>query len=150
MAAKKKASKKRKSGTKTPAKSKRSPQPLSDDQIEVPKVEGMLSHRTTEGPEGAALRQAMQELAGQINKDKAHKVITHLMYLTEDWTWEMGGCFRILGSGDANDVHAEIPPLLNNSVVLKRTDDAWHSVSAIPRGCTRSRKLLQVWFWGAS
>jgi hypothetical protein len=84
----------------------------------------------------------------QPHVDKPHKVVTHLLYLTDDWTAEMGGCFRILGSADPDDVRGEVPPLPNNSLVLNRTDNAWHSVSAIPRGSGRTRKLLQIWFWG--
>ncbi|MGK5627798.1 2OG-Fe(II) oxygenase [Streptomyces sp. URMC 123] len=84
----------------------------------------------------------------QPHVDKPHKIVTHLMYLTENWTEDLGGCFRVLGSNDPQDVHTEIPPLPNNAIVLRRTDNAWHSVSAIPRGQQRSRKLLQVWFWG--
>ncbi|MGW1059899.1 2OG-Fe(II) oxygenase [Micromonospora rubida] len=80
--------------------------------------------------------------------DKAHKIVTHLMYLTDNWTSEMGGCFRVLSSNDPEDVHTEIPPVPNNSLVLRRTDNAWHSVSRIAMGGNRSRKLLQVWFWG--
>ncbi|MFE4924865.1 2OG-Fe(II) oxygenase [Streptomyces sp. NPDC056661] len=79
--------------------------------------------------------------------DKAHKIVTHLMYLTENWSPEMGGCFRVLRSNDPDDVHTEIPPLTNNSIVLRRTDNAWHAVSPIPRESNRSRRLLQVWFW---
>ncbi|HEU5160825.1 MAG TPA: 2OG-Fe(II) oxygenase [Streptosporangiaceae bacterium] len=84
----------------------------------------------------------------QPHVDKPHKIVTHLMYLTDGWSREMGGCFRVLGSGEPDDVHTEIPPVPNNSIVLRRTDNAWHSVTPIPRGSTRSRKLLQVWFWG--
>jgi hypothetical protein len=79
--------------------------------------------------------------------DKPHKIVTHLMYLTDNWSAEMGGCFRVLRSDDPADVHTEIPPVPNNSIVLRRTDNAWHSVTAIPRGHDRSRRLLQVWFW---
>ncbi|WP_236792404.1 2OG-Fe(II) oxygenase [Amycolatopsis sp. GM8] len=84
----------------------------------------------------------------QPHVDKAHKIVTHLMYLTEEWTPEMGGCFRVLSSDQPDDVHIEIPPLPNNSIVLRRTDNAWHSVSAIPRGSGQTRRLVQVWFWG--
>jgi len=78
--------------------------------------------------------------------DKPHKIVTHLMYLTDNWTAEMGGCFQVLGSGDDSDVRREIPPVLNNCLVLRRTDNAWHSVSRIPRG-QPPRKLVQTWFW---
>jgi SM-20-related protein len=84
----------------------------------------------------------------QPHVDKPHKIVTQLLYLTEDWSAEMGGCFRILGSDDPEDVLEEVPPLPNNSLVLSRTDNAWHSVSAIPRDTDRSRRLVQIWFWG--
>ncbi len=80
--------------------------------------------------------------------DKPHKIVTHLLYLTEEWTPDMGGCFRVLGSEDPDDVLDEVPPLPNNALVLHRTDNAWHSVSPIPEDSGRSRKLVQVWFWG--
>jgi 2OG-Fe(II) oxygenase superfamily len=84
----------------------------------------------------------------QPHVDKPHKIVTHLFYLTDQWSPDMGGCFQVLGSDDSSDVHTEIPPVPNNSIVLRRTDNAWHSVSSIPRGTRRSRTLLQVWFWG--
>ena len=84
----------------------------------------------------------------QPHVDKPHKIVTHLMYLTDGWTEDLGGCFRVLRSADPGDVHAEIQPVPNNSVVLRRTNNAWHSVSGIPRSSRRSRTLLQVWFWG--
>jgi hypothetical protein len=80
--------------------------------------------------------------------DKPHKVVTHLMYLTEDWTPAMGGCFRVLLSGDTNDVHAEVSPAKGQSILLRRTDTAWHSVTPTPRDSPCERRVLQVWFWG--
>jgi hypothetical protein len=80
--------------------------------------------------------------------DKPHKIVTHLLYLTDNWNKDMGGCFQVLGSDNPTDVHTQIPPVPNNSIVLRRTDNAWHAVSPIPRGTDRSRKLLQIWFWG--
>jgi hypothetical protein len=79
--------------------------------------------------------------------DKSHKIVTHLMYLTPEWSPEMGGCFRVLGSNDPEDVHTEIAPTSNVSIVLRRTDNAWHCVSRIPRETQQTRTLLQVWFW---
>ena len=79
--------------------------------------------------------------------DKPHKMVTHLIYLNEQWTPEMGGCLQLLGSGDPNDVQVEVPPIKNTGVVLRRTDWAWHAVSKIPLGCKLTRQVLQVWFW---
>jgi hypothetical protein len=78
--------------------------------------------------------------------DKSHKMVTHLMYLTENWEPSIGGSFQVLGSGDSGDVVAEFPPYANHSLVLRRTDNAWHSVTGIPRD-SRPRRLVQTWFW---
>ena len=78
--------------------------------------------------------------------DKPHKMVTHLMYLTENWQPEMGGCFLVLGSDDSTDARQELPPRAGDSIVLRRTDNAWHSVTPIPRG-GRPRRLVQTWFW---
>jgi hypothetical protein len=83
----------------------------------------------------------------QPHVDKPHKIVTHLMYLTDSWTPEMGGCFRILASERADDVYAEVSPDSGRSILLRRTDNAWHSVDLIPRGSTRERHVLQAWFW---
>lgn len=85
----------------------------------------------------------------QPHVDKPHKIVTHLMYLSEQWTPEMGGCLQLLGSGDPGDVRVEVPPLKNTGVVLRRTDWAWHAVSKMPRGREGTRRVLQVWFWAA-
>jgi hypothetical protein len=83
----------------------------------------------------------------QPHVDKPHKIVTHLMYLTDNWTPEMGGCFRILASQRADDIYAEVPPDSGRSILLKRTDNAWHSVELVPRGSTQERHVLQAWFW---
>jgi SM-20-related protein len=80
--------------------------------------------------------------------DKPHKMVTHLMYLTEDWEPSAGGAFLVLGSSDHTDVSQSFPPYAGSSLVLRRTDDAWHSVTPIPRG-GRPRRLIQTWFWAS-
>jgi SM-20-related protein len=80
--------------------------------------------------------------------DKAHKMVTHLMYLTENWDPSVGGSFLVLGSDDETDVVHSLPPYANSSLVLRRTDNAWHSVDSIPRG-GRPRRLIQTWFWAS-
>lgn len=84
----------------------------------------------------------------QPHVDKPHKIVTHLIYLTAGWTSEMGGCFRVLSSGAPEDVFTEIPPTAGRSILLRRADNAWHSVSPIPRATAHDRLTLQVWFWG--
>lgn len=79
--------------------------------------------------------------------DKEHKIVTHLMYLNDEWLPAMGGVLQLLGSSSPEDVRVEVPPRKNTGVLLKRTDDAWHAVSKIPMGEGWTRLVLQVWFW---
>lgn len=83
----------------------------------------------------------------QPHVDKPHKMVTHLMYLNEQWTPEMGGCLQLLASGDPADVRVEVPPIRNTGVVLRRTDWAWHAVTKVPQDFGGARRVLQVWFW---
>lgn len=79
--------------------------------------------------------------------DKAHKVVTHLIYLNEEWDASWGGCLRILRSGDIEDVAHEVVPTAGQAAVLVRCERAWHAVSELQPG-HGSRKVLQTWFWG--
>ncbi|CDL83810.1 2OG-Fe(II) oxygenase [Xenorhabdus szentirmaii] len=83
----------------------------------------------------------------QPHVDKPHKIVTHLMYLTDNWVPEMGGCLQLLRSADPKDVVVEIAPRKNTSVLIRRTDSAWHAVTPIPSDMQTVRKVLQVWFW---
>ncbi|CDG97942.1 putative Oxidoreductase, 2OG-Fe(II) oxygenase family [Xenorhabdus bovienii str. puntauvense] len=83
----------------------------------------------------------------QPHVDKPHKIVTHLMYLTDDWVPEMGGCLQLLRSADPKDVVVEIAPKKNTSAIIRRTDSAWHAVTSIPKEIQSVRKVLQVWFW---
>jgi 2OG-Fe(II) oxygenase superfamily len=79
--------------------------------------------------------------------DKAHKVVTHLIYLSEAWEPAEGGCLRILGSDSIDDVLDEIPPRLGDSVILVNRPGCWHAVTPVVAPDS-SRKVLQSWFWG--
>lgn len=99
-------------------------------------------------PMQAHFWQFMEGATFKPHVDKPHKIVTHLFYLADEWHPGLGGCFQVLRSSDPGDVHTEIPPVPNDSIVLRRTDEAWHAVSPIPRGTDRTRKVLQIWFWG--
>ncbi len=83
----------------------------------------------------------------QPHVDKAHKIVTHLMYLTDDWVPEMGGCLQLLRPSNPQDVVVEIAPKKDISVIIRRTDTAWHAVTSIPREMSAVRRVLQIWFW---
>lgn len=71
--------------------------------------------------------------------DNERNIATHLMYFNEPWEKEWGGCLRILRSDDMDDVAYEIPPLLNTSVVLVRSDDSWHAVPPLKKDVGQER-----------
>ncbi len=79
--------------------------------------------------------------------DKAHKIVTHLCYFSSDWTPEQGGCLQLQSSPKPEDVKYGLPPKANTSVLLRRTDNAWHAVTPISMSSLKQRLVLQLWFW---
>ncbi|QND61913.1 2OG-Fe(II) oxygenase [Mesorhizobium huakuii] len=80
--------------------------------------------------------------------DKPDKVVTQVFNLNPGWEREWGGCLRILGSDQEKDVVAEIPPVLNSSVILRRSDNSWHMVTRTQEseGAPRLRQVLTAMF----
>jgi len=79
--------------------------------------------------------------------DLPDKLVTHVMYFNQAWNATDGGCLNILRSGSPDDVAAEIAPLVGNSAVLVRSENSWHAVSPVVKGCTRSRRSLTATFY---
>ena len=79
--------------------------------------------------------------------DLPDKLVTHVMYFNRTWNSKDGGCLNILRSGNPNDVAAEIEPIVGNSAVLVRSENSWHAVSPVVKGCTRSRRSLTATFY---
>ncbi|WP_237388186.1 2OG-Fe(II) oxygenase family protein [Xenorhabdus sp. Sc-CR9] len=63
--------------------------------------------------------------------DKTEKVVTQIFNFNRNWSPDWGGCLRILHSDDSQDIYREIPPELNTSVILQRSDQSWHMVTPI-------------------
>ena len=78
--------------------------------------------------------------------DLKEKMVTHVLYFNEVWDPQQGGCINILKSSNPDDVLAEIPPVVGNSVLLVRSNQSWHSVSRVSRDCRRSRRSVNVIF----
>ncbi len=78
--------------------------------------------------------------------DKEHQAVTHLLYFNVRWQREWGGCLRILGSPDFDDVVAEFPPEAGSSVILAPRGELWHGVPAIA-DAGQTRLSVQLWFW---
>ena len=68
------------------------------------------------------------------------------LYFNETSDAQQGGCLHILWSSDSADVVAKILPVVGNSVLLVRSDQAWHAVSRGVQGCQASRRSVNVIF----
>lgn len=79
--------------------------------------------------------------------DSADKLFSHIFYFADDWRPEWGGCLELLNSPDPRDVAVSIAPLTGRSVLMARTDDAWHQVSPVSpeAGAGRSSLLVHGW-----
>jgi hypothetical protein len=75
--------------------------------------------------------------------DLREKLVTHVLYFNQQWNPDDGGCLRILRSPDPADVAREMVPVINNSVVLVRSDRSWHAVSRV---CGAQRRAVNVIF----
>jgi SM-20-related protein len=76
--------------------------------------------------------------------DSPLKKVSHLFYFNDEWSPDDGGCLRLLRSWRMNDVAYEIPPLLNTSVLLRRSGNSWHGYEPV-RG-PQVRKAVQISF----
>lgn len=78
--------------------------------------------------------------------DRPDKVVTHLVYLNQDWDPARGGALRILRGPRLDDAVGEVFPGPGNSVVMVRSDAAWHGVQPVVGSEGEDRKLLLVHF----
>ncbi|MFH9657075.1 2OG-Fe(II) oxygenase [Streptomyces sp. NPDC017248] len=78
--------------------------------------------------------------------DRPDKVVTHLFYLNPAWRPEWSGSLRVLRSADIDDWSDEVFPLAGNSVLMVRTDRAWHAVPPVTGAGSQDRKTLLVHF----
>jgi Rps23 Pro-64 3,4-dihydroxylase Tpa1-like proline 4-hydroxylase len=70
------------------------------------------------------------------------KLLTHIIYLSPDWSYEQGGLLRILYSEDIDDVHHEVVPISGDSVMFTPGgENSWHAVTPVLHG---SRKSVTV------
>lgn len=79
--------------------------------------------------------------------DLPDKIVTHVLYFNQSWNDEDGGCLTILRSEDSQDIVTTVSPVVGNSAVLVRSDDSWHAVSPVVKGCRLSRRSLTATFY---
>ena len=79
--------------------------------------------------------------------DKPEKIVSQLFYFNTIWDKAWGGSLNILNSNDNNDIHEEIFPDNNTSIILVRSENSWHSVAPLNCPPDISRRLLQIIFW---
>jgi 2OG-Fe(II) oxygenase superfamily len=79
--------------------------------------------------------------------DLKDKIVTHVFYFNEAWDKEDGGCLQILRSSEASDTVDEITPIVGNSSILIRSENSWHAVAKVKKGCRSSRRSMNVIFY---
>ncbi|GAA6619167.1 2OG-Fe(II) oxygenase [Scytonema sp. NUACC26] len=79
--------------------------------------------------------------------DHPSKSLTHLLFFNSQWSMNWGGYFRILKGNQPDFVFQEIPPLINYSVAIIRSDNSWHMVTPVSADATQPRLTLQIAFW---
>jgi SM-20-related protein len=75
--------------------------------------------------------------------DREQKLVTHVIYLSQNWLPTDGGSLLILRSNDPNDIASTIAPRAGNSVVLARSRSSWHMVQRVQ---AEKRRALNVVF----
>ncbi|MFE6690204.1 2OG-Fe(II) oxygenase [Streptomyces sp. NPDC057743] len=78
--------------------------------------------------------------------DRPDKVVTHLFYLNAEWQPRWSGALRVLRSADIDDCSQEVFPLVGTSVLMVRTEHAWHAVPPVTGAGPHDRKTLLVHF----
>lgn len=79
--------------------------------------------------------------------DHPDKVLTQLFYFNARWDEKWGGMLLLHANKTINEVFAYFPPNLSSSVALKRTDNAWHSVTPLTANCESDRLTVQLEVW---
>lgn len=79
--------------------------------------------------------------------DLSDKIVTHVLYFNQSWNDDDGGCLTILRSSDPGTMVTSVSPVAGNSAVLVRSDNSWHAVSPVVKGCRLSRRSLTATFY---
>lgn len=81
------------------------------------------------------------------HQDLKDKIVTHVFYFNENWEEADGGCLRILGAKNMEDIVAKIPPNIGNSSILVRSENSWHAVEKVAENSSISRRSVTVTFY---
>ncbi|MEH2270016.1 MAG: 2OG-Fe(II) oxygenase family protein [Nostoc sp.] len=79
--------------------------------------------------------------------DQPSKILTHLLFLNEQWSSSWGGCLQILKNEQPESVHQNILPLSGYSVVFVRSENSWHMVNLVTSEAVECRLAAQVAFF---
>ena len=78
--------------------------------------------------------------------DKVEKLVTQIIYLTQEWHEGAGGRLLILESNEPASAVRCIAPRFGASTILVRSESSWHAVEPVARGLT-VRRSLTVTYW---
>lgn len=78
--------------------------------------------------------------------DRVDRVVTQIIYLSEEWMPEWGGNLLLLNSPEEADVEKCLPPTFNTTVLFARSDNSWHAVQGIEKTVSEERKTILLQF----
>ncbi|GAA6619149.1 2OG-Fe(II) oxygenase family protein [Scytonema sp. NUACC26] len=79
--------------------------------------------------------------------DGSPKNLTHLFFFHQEWSLDWGGYFRVLNDNQPESIFYEVPPLINYSLALVRSERSWHMVTPVSQNAPQLRLSLQIAFW---
>lgn len=77
--------------------------------------------------------------------DKADKLVTQIVYLTEGWKEATGGRLLILHDADPSSVAEALPPRAGASAIIVRSDSSWHAVEPVSPEAAPRRSLTIIY-----
>lgn len=78
--------------------------------------------------------------------DNPNKLVTQIFYFNEFWDYKWGGYLKLLNSKNAFDEYFSVPPLINYTAILTRSNSAWHMVTPVNDVAKTSRLSMQLEF----
>lgn len=76
--------------------------------------------------------------------DKADRVVTQIIYLSEGWKPEWGGSLDILNSMDGEDIVYRVYPIFSSTVLFVRSDVSYHAVAPVSKLAPVTRKTILI------
>jgi Rps23 Pro-64 3,4-dihydroxylase Tpa1-like proline 4-hydroxylase len=80
---------------------------------------------------------------------QTNKILTQLFYFNTNWHTSWGGYFEVLHPADITQTILSVPPLINYSLIVKPTANAWHKVTQVHSSALQDRVNMVLEFYEA-